>query len=44
MEKFNHKRIGVMGNCYGGLRVMENEGKYYWLIEDHDTDFNDLSD
>ena len=23
---------------------MENEGKYYWLIENYNTEFDDLSD
>lgn len=27
--KFNYKEIGEIGNYYGGLFIMENEGKYY---------------
>lgn len=42
--KFNYKAVGVIGNYYGGLFIMENEGKYYWLIENYDTYFDDLSD
>lgn len=42
-NKFNHKSISDIGDYYGGLYVMENEGKYYWLIKNNDTDFNDLS-
>jgi len=42
--KFNYKAVGEIGNYYGGLFIMENEGKYYWLIENYDTDFDDLSD
>ena len=42
--KFNYKAVGEICNHYGGLFIMENEGKYYWLIEDYDTDFADLSD
>ena len=36
--------IGTISNYYGGIRVMEHEGKYYWVIENWDTDFDDLSD
>lgn len=40
--KFNYKAVGVIGNYYGGLFIMENEGKYYWLIEDVSTEFDKL--
>ena len=43
-RKFKYKDIDGIGNYYGGLFIMENEGKYYWLIENYDTDFDDLSD
>jgi hypothetical protein len=26
--------IGGIGNYYGGLSVKENDGKFYWAIED----------
>lgn len=42
--KFTYKGIGKIGNYYGGLFIMENEEKYYWLIENYNTDFDDLSD
>ena len=42
--KFNYKSVGEIGNYYGGLFIMENEGKYYWLIENYNTEFDDLSD
>lgn len=42
--KFKYKDIDGIGNYYGGLFIMENEGKYYWLIENYDTDFDDLLD
>lgn len=29
--KFNYKFIGGIGSYYGGLSIMENKGKYYWL-------------
>lgn len=35
-------QIGNISNYYGGLNVMEKGGKYYWLIENYDTNFNDL--
>ena len=38
------KSIGTVGNYYGGLHVMEKDGKYYWVIENYSTDFSDLSD
>lgn len=28
------KRIGEIGNYYGGLSVKREDGKYYWSIED----------
>lgn len=40
--KFNYKAVGAIGNYYGGLFIMENEGKYYWLIEDVSTEFDKL--
>lgn len=38
------KTIGEIGNYYGGLNVMEYEGKFYWCIENYNTDFDDLND
>lgn len=43
MTKFNYKAIGSIGNYYGGLFVMQNEERYYWMIENYNTDFDDLS-
>ena len=28
------RRIGGIGNYYGGLSLKEDEGKFYWSIED----------
>lgn len=28
--------IGNIGNYYGGLEVKEEDGKYYWGIENYD--------
>lgn len=30
------KRIGKIGNYYGGLFVKEEDGKFYWAIENWD--------
>jgi hypothetical protein len=40
----DYKAIGNISNYYGGLFTMEYEGKYYWTIENYDTDFDDLED
>jgi len=37
--KENLKYIKGPGNYYGGIYVTEFEGKFYWLIENYDTDF-----
>ena len=39
------KRTEIYGvtNYYGGLNVMTLKGKYYWCVENYDTDFDDLS-
>ncbi len=39
-----YKAICEIGNYYGGLFVMEYESKYYWCIENYNTDFEDLED
>jgi hypothetical protein len=28
--------IGDIGNCYGGLEITENNGRFLWGIEDYD--------
>ena len=33
------KEIGGIGNYYGGLFVKEEEGKYFWTIENYDGFF-----
>lgn len=32
------KSIGAIGNYYGGLYIGTSNNKYYWLIENYDTD------
>jgi len=41
MEKI---RIKGIGNYYGGLNVIEVAGKYYFIIENYDTDFEELDE
>jgi hypothetical protein len=36
--------IGEIANYYGGLSVIQKEDKYYWIIENYDTDFDNLSE
>ena len=37
------KQIGNIVNYYGGLFIKKKGGRYYWLIENYDTDFSDMS-
>ncbi len=32
----NYKAIGSISNYYGDLQVKEEDGKYYWSIENWD--------
>ena len=32
----NQTAIGEVGNYYGGLSVVENNGAYFWAIENYD--------
>jgi hypothetical protein len=34
--------IKIKANYYGGLNVQEQKGKYYWIIENYDTDLSSL--
>jgi len=40
----HYKTIGSIGNYYGGLLVMEHQEKYYWCIEDWNSDIDNLSE
>lgn len=31
-----------IGNYHGSIWVAKYDGKYYWLIENYDTDLNDI--
>lgn len=37
-------RVDIRGNYYGGLWAKQEDGKYYWLIENYDTDFDDIDE
>lgn len=42
MSKLNYKRIGHIGNFYGGLNILQHDGKYYWAIEDYNNNMHDI--
>lgn len=44
MSKNKYTEVGKIGNYYGGLCIMEKDGKYYWLIENYNTDFDDMDE
>jgi hypothetical protein len=33
-------QIGNIGNYYGSLHIKEDDGKYFWAIEDYDGCFD----
>lgn len=43
IENVMHK-VGKIGNYYGGLFIYEKENKFYWIIENYDTDFEDITE
>lgn len=43
IQKAMHS-IPNIGNHYGGLFIYEKENKFYWIIENYDTDFENLSE
>jgi len=38
----NKKGIGNIGNYYGRLFICKHGRKYYWIIENYNTDFSDI--
>lgn len=38
------KRVNGIGNHYGGLNIREENNLYYWVIENYDTDMEDLGE
>jgi len=40
------KKIDIhgIGNTYGGIYALEYNGAYYWIIEDYDTDFENIDE
>ena len=39
--KYYITRVTNIGNYYGDLHLMTFEDKYYWLVENYDTDLYD---
>jgi len=39
------RAIGEIGNYYGCLEIKQEDGKFYWAIEDYDgTDWEEIPD
>ena len=38
----NKEEVGGIGNYYGGLHITKYREKYYWIIEDHSTEFHNV--
>lgn len=36
--------VYLVGNYYGGIHVTMHDRRYYWLVENYDTDFNNLEE
>lgn len=36
--------LAGIGNYYGNLFTKEQNGKYYWIIENYDTDFDNIEE
>ena len=44
MKKQKEIQIGFIGNYYGGLHIKKHEGKFYWIIQNWDTDFDNIGE
>ena len=45
MEKeFRKQQVGTIGNYYGGLWIAKQGDKYYWCIENWNTDLDDVEE
>lgn len=42
--KVKPKRIGKIGNYYGGLYIAEHNGKYFWGVENHSSSLSWIAD
>lgn len=42
-ERIQTEEIDGIYNYYGGLNIAYYRGKYYWCIENYDTDLCDIS-
>lgn len=43
VPKFKVTEIEGIRNYYGGINIMEHKGKYYWMMDDWDSDEEDLT-
>jgi len=41
-EKVKYQSVGSIQNYYGQLFIAEHNGKYYWIIENYDTDLESI--
>jgi hypothetical protein len=41
-EKVEYQSVGSICNYYGALFIAEHNGKYYWIIENYDTDLESI--
>lgn len=32
------RNVGKIGNCYGGLNILEKDGSFFWSIENYNGD------
>ena len=44
MKTIKEIQTGAIGNYYGGLYITKHNDKYYWLIENYNTDFQDIKE
>ena len=38
-QQYNTMTIGTIGNYYGSLNVKNEDGKFFWSIENYDGDY-----
>lgn len=44
MSELRKHYPSYIGNYYGGIVVVSEGGKYYWLIENYNTDLDNLDE
>lgn len=43
-NEFKRQQVGTIGSYYGGLWVAKQDDKYYWCIENWNTDLDDVEE